>query len=200
VGGNVTVHVDDTDNLRIANGAVVGGAVDRQLGEPEQRRSDYFTAGYYVRQVVRLGAAFLTGLVLLWAFPALQDIRLPNAMAALRTGGIGLATAVTLPVAALLACVTVIGLPIGIVLFLLGAAALYFAKAVVAQLIGRTLFRGSGGMTPHLAATLLAGLVLVIIAINLPFVGGFLNLLLTLVGLGMIATCLLGHFRRGVEA
>jgi hypothetical protein len=113
-------------------------------------------------------------------------------------GGIGLATAVTLPAAALLACITVIGLPIGIVMFLLGAAALYFAKAVVAQLIGRALFRSSGDM-PHPAATLLAGLVLVIIAINMPFVGGFLNLLLTLVGLGMIATSVLGHFRRGIE-
>jgi cytoskeletal protein CcmA (bactofilin family) len=187
VGRNLTSHLDDADKLQIASGATVGGNVDRQIVEREQRRNRYLTVGFYVRQVVRLGAAFLTGLVLLWVFPPLRTLALPNVMAVLRAGGIGLVTAVTAPVAAVLACITVVGLPLGILAFAIGAIALYFSKAVLAQLIGRLLFKGPAD-PPHYAATLLAGLVIVLIAINLPYVGGFLNIVLTLVGLGMIVS------------
>ncbi len=190
VGRNLTAHLDDPDKLQIANGATVGGSVDRQLVEREQRRNRYLTVGFYVRQVVRLGAAFLTGLVLLWIFPSLRTVGLPNAMAVLREGGIGLVVAVTAPVAAVLACITIVGIPLGIVAFLLGAIALYFSKAVLAQAIGRLLFHSPAG-PPHYAATLLAGLVIVIVAINVPFIGGFLNVVLTLVGLGLIVSRLL---------
>jgi len=199
VGRNLTVHTGDADNLQIASGAIVSGSVDRQVVEREQQRSRYLTVGFYVRQVVRLGAAFLTGLVLLWLFPALRSISLPDGMAALRTAGIGLVAAVTLPVAAFLACITIVGLPIGIATFVLGAIGLYFAKAVVAQLIGRALFRGPLG-APHYAATLLAGLTIIMVAINIPFVGGWVSLAVTLLGLGMIVTVLFAHFGRDATA
>jgi predicted anti-sigma-YlaC factor YlaD len=194
IGRNLTVHLDNADNLEIASGATVGGTINRQLVDREQRRNRYLTVGFYVRQVVRLGAAFLTGLALLWMFPALRTLPLLDAPGALRAGGIGLVAAVTAPVAALLACITVVGLPIGIVTFVLGAIALYFSKAVVAQLIGRAMFHGPAG-EPHYAATLLAGFVVVLIAINVPYIGGIVNAVLTLVGLGLIVDQLLGGFR-----
>jgi uncharacterized membrane protein YccF (DUF307 family) len=114
-------------------------------------------------------------------------------MDALRAGGIGLVAAVVLPIAAILACVTIVGLPLGILAFVLGGIGLYFGKTVVAQLIGRALFRSPAG-PPHYAATLIAGLVVVIIAINLPLVGGIVNFVLTLLGFGMIVTVLLGKY------
>jgi len=70
------------------------------------------------------------------------------------------------------------------ILWLLG---LYFAKIVVAQMIGRRLFASPHGV-PHYAATLLAGLVIVIVAINLPWIGWLIGIVLTLLGLGMIVT------------
>ena len=195
VGRNVTAHVDDNEKLQIAQGATIGGTVERKLVEREQRRSGnrYLTVGFYVGQMVRIGAAFLTGLLLLWAFPVLRTLSLPTAMDALRAGGIGLVAAVVLPIAAILACVTIVGLPLGILAFVLGGIGLYFGKTVVAQLIGRALFRSPAG-PPHYAATLIAGLVVVIIAINLPLVGGIVNFVLTLLGFGMIVTVLLGKY------
>jgi hypothetical protein len=174
----------------------VGGLVDRQLVEREQRRNRYATVGFYVRQIVRLGAAFVTGLLLFWLFPALRTLVLPDLGAALRSAGIGLAATVTLPVLAVLLCVTVVGIPLGIATFVLGALGLYFAKTVVAQLVGRRLFRSPVG-EPHYAATLLAGLTIVIIAINVPFVGGIVNAVATLLGFGMIVTVIYAHFTRG---
>jgi hypothetical protein len=104
-----------------------------------------------------------------------------------------------LPIAALIVCFTIVGIPIAILTFLLGAIGLYFSKTIVAQIIGRALFRSPNG-PPHYAATLAAGLAIVIVVINLPWIGGFANLVLTLVGLGLIVTVLFGHFNRGAAA
>jgi cytoskeletal protein CcmA (bactofilin family) len=193
VGGDVTGHVDSAGDLRIAAGAVVGGNVDEQLTERGERRNPYLTVGHYVRQIVRLGTAFLTGLLLLWIFPVLRDVSLPNVGAVLRTGGIGLAAAVTLPVGALLVCLTIVGLPLGLLAFVLGAIGLYFSKAVIAQIIGRAVFRAPNG-PPHYAATLLTGLLIVIVAINIPLLGGFANIVLTLLGFGVIVSLLVARF------
>ena len=196
VGGNVTGHVDTIDDLRSRPGAVVGGTVDTQLVEREQRRNHYSTVGYYVGQVVRLAGAFLTGLLLLWLFPVLREASLPNAVAVLKSAGIGLAAAVTLPVAAVLFCLTIVGIPLGMLMFLLGAIGLYFSKAVIAQIIGRGVLRDPR-RPPHYAATLLVGLVIVIVAINLPWIGGLANLVLTLVGFGVIVSLMLARINRG---
>ena len=196
VGRNVTAHIDTDNKLQIAQGSTIGGNVDRQIVEREQRRNRYLTTGFYVRQVVRLGAAFVTGLLLLWAFPVFRTLSLPTAGAALRSGGIGLVAAVVMPIAAVLACITIVGIPIGILTFLAGAIGLYFGKTVIAQLIGHALFQSPAG-PPHYAATLISGLAIVVIAINLPIVGGIVNFVLTVVGFGMIVTLLLGRFSGG---
>jgi hypothetical protein len=194
VTGDVTAHVDSEDDVEVASGAVVGGNVDTQIVEREQRRNRYETVGYYVSQVVRVGAMFLAGLLLFWLFPVLRDVSLPNAVAVLRSGAIGLAAAVTLPVAAVLLCLTVVGIPLGLVTFVLGAIGLYLSKIVIAQIIGRAAFRAP--VPPHHAATLIAGLVIVVVVINLPFVGGIANFVLTLVGFGIIVSLLLARFNR----
>ena len=199
IGGNVTGHVDSAGDLSVASGATVGGTVNEQLVERERRRNRYETFGYYFNQVVRLAGAFLTGLVLLWLFPVLRDVSLPNAMAVLRSAGIGLAAAVTLPVAALIVCVTIVGIPLGVLTFLLGAIGLYFSKAVIAQIIGRGVLRNRP-TPPHYAATLFVGLVIVIVAINLPWIGGFANLLLTLTGFGVIVSLIFARLNRGATA
>jgi len=201
VGGNVTGHVRSAGDLDVRPGAVIGGTTNEQIDERGQRRdrNSYGNVGFYVNQLVRFGAAFLTGLLLLWVFPVLRTLTLPNVVTVLTSGGIGLAAAVTLPVAAVIVCVTIVGIPIGILTFILGAIALYFSKTVVAQIIGRALFRSPTG-PPHYAATLAVGLAIVIVAINLPWIGGFANLVLTLVGLGLIVTTLFGHFNRSAAA
>jgi len=111
----------------------------------------------------------------------------------LKAGGIGLVVAIVAPVAALIACITVILAPIGIMAFVIGAIALYLAKIPVAQLIGLLLFKSK----PHHAATLLAGLAVVIVAVNLPYVGWLFGLVVTWVGLGMLVMHVLDATGRG---
>lgn len=206
IGGDLTAYVSADDKLQIANAATIGGNVvrqvssDRALGRRgfdarifEPRANRYATAGFYFGQVVRLAAAFVTGLLLLALFPALKMPPLRSGTDLLRAGGIGLATAVVAPVAALIACVTVVLAPVGIIGFVVGAIALYLAKIPVAQLVGLLLFKS----TPHYAASLLAGLVFVIVAVNLPFVGWLLGPVITCVGLGMLVMHVLDATGRG---
>ena len=195
VGGNVTGHVDSAGDLSVADGATVGGSVNEQLVEREERRNHYETFGYYFRQIIRLAGAFVTGLLLLWLFPVLREVSLPNPVAVLRSAGIGLAAAVTLPVAALLVCFTIVGIPLAVLTFIVGAIGLYFSKAVIAQIIGRGVLRDRTP-PPHYAMTLLVGLVIVIVAINLPWIGGLANLVLTLVGFGVIVSLLIARLNR----
>ena len=185
VGGDLTAHVSAEDKLQIASGASIAGRVDRQIsaeGPFERRESRYTTAGFYFGQVIRLASGFVVGLLLLALFPALRSPPLHSGMDLLKAGGIGLVTAIVAPVAALILCVTLIGAPLGIIGFVAGAVALYLAKIPVAQLIGLLMFKSK----PHYAASLLAGLVVVIVTVNLPYVGWFLGLVITCVGLGML--------------
>ena len=191
VGGNLVARVGDLEKVQVASGATVRGNVDKQVAQGMPARpaagNKYLLPSFYVWQLVRLGAAFLSGLLLLFVFPGLQTASLADAGAAVKAGVFGLITAIALPVMALIACITVIGLPLGIIGAILWLFGLYFAKTVVAQMIGRMLFRAPHGV-PHYAATLLAGLVIVIIAVNLPWIGWLFGLVLTLVGLGMLVT------------
>jgi hypothetical protein len=201
VGGNLTAHVEDPASVHVTPGTVIGAVdtqVDERFGARSERANKYLTVGFYVRQVVRLGAAFVTGLLLFWLFPGLQTLSLASGAAALRAAGIGLVAAVTLPAIVFIACITVIGIPIGIMVAALWALGLYFAKTLVAQLIGRQLFKSRDAALPHYAATLLAGLVLVLIAVNLPWIGWLAGLVLTLIGLGMLVAYLSERWGRGV--
>jgi anti-sigma factor RsiW len=189
VGGNLVAHVRAADNLQIAPGATVRGNVDKQIsaGPPGARVSRYLTTSFYTWQIVRLAAAFLAGLLLLWAFAGLRTAPLADAGAGVKAGAIGLVAAIALPVVAFIACITVVGIPLGILAVIVWLFGLYFAKVVVAQLIGRKLFASAHGV-PHYAATLLAGLVIVFVAINLPWVGWLIGIAITLLGLGMMVT------------
>jgi len=196
IGGDLTAHVSAEDKLQIAPGATVVGRVDRQISEEQPftpGRNRYSRAGFYFGQVVRLASAWVTGLLLLALFPALRSPPLRSGADLAKAGGIGLVMAIVAPVAALIACITLILAPIGIIGFVAGAIALYLAKIPVAQLIGLLLFKSK----PHYGATLLAGLAVVIVAVNLPYVGWLFGIVVACVGLGMLAMHVLDATGRG---
>jgi len=185
--GNMNARVPEMDRVRVEPGAMIGGKTDIQVSPPEPNR--YATFSFYVGQIIWLAAAFVTGVVLFWLIPALAHVNLDSARTLLTAAGIGFLAACATPVAAIIVCVTLIGLPIGLTTLALWALGLYLAKIVLAGFLGRALLAGQGEQRPAPALALLVGLVLILIAVNLPFVGGIINFLLTVLGLGaMIMT------------
>jgi cytoskeletal protein CcmA (bactofilin family) len=195
INGNVVAHVPDESALRVAPDATVSGNVSTQIEGPRHGRETTKPVASVGGYVARFAAAFIAGGLLLWLLPLLRTAHLENGTDALISGGVGLLTLVALPVAALIVAITIIGLPIAFVAIVLWIAAVYFAKILLAHFLGKTILDMRLDQ-PHFLLALAVGLVLVFILISVPFVGGVLNFLLTIVGLGMIVEQFWRYFRR----
>lgn len=187
VGGDVTVTTKSPESFRLADGATLEGAVN--ASEWPQEPSRYLTFEYYLGETLQLVAAFITGLVLFHLFPGLRRTRMDRGGQVLAVAGIGALLLVATPALALGATITLIGAPIGIVVFLLWLVTLYLAGIVVAGHVGRLLLDDDarGGALP-----LLLGLVLLFLLINIPFIGGPVKFVAVVMGLGLIGQWLRG--------
>lgn len=182
VGRDLSARVHSGENLQIDPEATIGGKRGIEFEPPQP--SKYLTAGFYVGQIFRLAGAFLTGFLLFRLFPNARHAPLGSGREALLSGGIGFLALVATPIAAVILVITVVGLPIAFIAFGLWLIALYLAHIVVARHVGEMI--APTGSRTGTALPLLIGLAIVIVAVNLPFIGGILSILITLVGLGAL--------------
>lgn len=197
IDGSLTAHVRNRENVRVDPGATIGGATSIELFAA--RPSRYLTFRYYVHQCIRLAAAFLTGWILFWLVPRAARISLDTGGALLTAAGTGAVAVCATPLLAVLVGITVIGLPIAGFALLGWLALLYIAKILIALVLGRTLLGANDSPPRSLAAALLLGLIVVLVAINIPFVGGVINFLLTITGFGA-AVIHLARWYKGSES
>jgi cytoskeletal protein CcmA (bactofilin family) len=188
VGGNLTAHVPAEDQVQIDPGAKIGGETRTRVREPSERRSRFARAGFYLWQLLRLGAGFVSGLLLFALWPAVFVQPFDTAAGALRTMGVGFLVAVVTPVAALVAAITLVGLPVGLFTLALWLGALYASTVIVAALVGQAVRRGASPSLSSFAIALLLGLVVFLFVTSIPFLGVLVRLLAVLLGLGIILT------------
>jgi cytoskeletal protein CcmA (bactofilin family)/predicted anti-sigma-YlaC factor YlaD len=181
IDGALTARTARQGQARIAPGTV-SGRTDIRI--PAPRPSRYWTFSFYVWQTIWLTAAFLTGLILFWLFPQFSRASFNTMRELLMSAGFGFLALVALPVAAVIAMITLVGLPLGIIALCCWFTAGYLAKIVVAGFLGRSLL--GIGADPSKALVLLAGLVPIFIATNLPYIGALINFFVVLLGLGAI--------------
>jgi hypothetical protein len=89
------------------------------------------------------------------------------------------------PLVAALIAVTVVGIPLALITLALYAIALYLGRAVVAlwlggRLLGDRAVAGTGG----LVISFLLGAVILLVLAMIPWIGGLVSALATLVGVG----------------
>jgi len=185
IGGALNARVSRSEDVRVEPGATIAGQTD--IRTSAAGRSRYATLSFYVWQIIWLAGAFLSGLVAFRMIPALARANFETSRELLLAAGAGFVALIATPVAAVLASITLIGLPIGLMLGAAWVMAAYLAKIVIAGFIGRSLLQNTGETEPSIAPVLLAGLIPVFIATNLPYIGGLINLLLVILGLGAIA-------------
>ncbi|NOX51932.1 MAG: hypothetical protein GXP16_15560 [Gammaproteobacteria bacterium] len=184
VGGNVRFRSGNEDRLHRAENVRIDGDVEfLDMPEEFEDKSRYATVEFYLWQVARLIAAFLVGLAFVWFVPGYRSVSIGAGVEALKTAGVGFLIMVSVPIMAVLVAFTLVGLPLSFIAVAAWLLCLYLAKIVVGAVVGRMLLSQSDS----LAWTLLAGLSIVIVAVNLPFIGGIINVVLTIVGLGLIA-------------
>lgn len=216
VNGSVQGDIVTYSNLRLGSSSAVGGKIKvnarRQpeiLNETlrskvdftldEREGPDYSQPKYYWRQMLKFGAAFLFGLVFLLILPgfygdvARQSKRYGPAL------GVGLITLFATPILAIVACITLVGLAIGIGGLMLWLVLLYSAQVAVGSWIGTRLL-GDSSEVPARIGRLALGLLLVRIVASLPEVSGYVWFAIIVWGMGATTLALFRTFRDSMDA
>lgn len=199
VGGNLRFRTNDETNLQRSSTATIGGKIEiLPLSADLQPINKYTTGRFYVVELISLVSALIAGIALLWLIPGLRYLSLSGGITGLKNAGIGLVALISLPFILLLCAITLVGLPFTVIGFFVWLTTIYFAKIVVASVIGRMLL-SSSEKWDSLPLTLLAGLVTIFFAVNLPWIGGIISFVLTIVGIGLIVQRVL-HYTSNLDA
>jgi hypothetical protein len=184
IGGKLLARVKADKFVKIDPTVVVAGGKQIEIKPPEPSR--YLSFGFYMKQLLRIGGAFLMGLLFFWIFPRAGYASFLSSRSVLTAGGIGFLALVAAPIAAIIVAITIVGIPIGVALLALWLLGLYLAKIVVAAYIGRAIIGRKGSAISSTALALIIGLFMVVAAVNLPYIGSVLNFFLILIGLGSL--------------
>ena len=190
IGRNLDAVTNSEKDTHIDAKVPIPGKKVVEYAKP--RPSRYLTGRFYFWQIIKIGAAFVTGLLLFWLFPGASRVSFSSGRAVLTSGGVGFLAAIAAPVAAVILAITLVGLPIALVTIVVWLLGLYLAKIVVARYVGEVIMGNKGGAMSSRIIALLVGLVVVVVAVNLPFIGGIINFLLLLIGLGALAMTVYG--------
>jgi cytoskeletal protein CcmA (bactofilin family) len=164
----------------VVSGAKLASPLEVHL---QSTRPDYASPRFYWRQLLAFGAAFVFGLVLLLLMPGFfaDVVRAGN-----RFGislGFGALLLIATPILAVISCITIFGLGVGIGTLFLYFMALYATQSFIGLWIGEKILGLSTGIGSSIGRLAL-GLLLIRIARALPYIGGWLLLLVILWGLG----------------
>jgi cytoskeletal protein CcmA (bactofilin family) len=207
IGGGVQAQ---GNHLTFNSGAQVGGAVKfkgnkapevssgAKLAVPvvftrEEHHSRYQDSGFYVWHVIWTAAVILFGLVLFVLLPNFARVTVDSAERYGASFGLGVLVFFGVPIAALIACVTVVGLLVGISTFILWLAALWCAQIVVGTIVGQWLM-GHSRETWQLIGRMVVGVIVVRVVEMIPFFGGWVKFAVLLWGMGAISMAIYRHF------
>ncbi len=208
VRGNVELEVDNLTIAPTANiegaliytseneaeiqpGSQVGGTVTYEPAE-EEPAGAALTAGIasaVMGKVIAFLMILVVGIIIILTVPR----RMASVADSVRTKpwpslGWGAVILFATPIAAIIVCFTVIGIPVGLIALALYGIGIYLSQIPVALLIGRLIFRRlteveSKGL---LVGALALGLVILVILRLIPFLGFWVGLATALFGLGAV--------------
>ena len=197
IKGDLRWRSDNPQSLEQDDTARVDGEIT-QLDMPDElrNRSPYTTIEFYLWQLAQFVSAVLVGLVLLWLFPGIRNLSIGSGGEALKSVGIGLVLVLSMPMIALILAITIIGLPFGIITFISWVVGIYVAKVAIGLFLGYMMMADSDSRI----LPIVAGMAAMIVAVNIPWIGGVISFLITVLGLGILAMAVLEHFSNRAAA
>ena len=160
---------------------------------PEEHHSRYRESGFYVWRVIWTAAYVLFGLVLFVLLPNFARATVDSAERYGASFGLGILVLFGVPIAAFIACITVVGLLIGISTFILWLTAMWCAQIVVGAIVGQWLMGHTREIWP-LIGRMVVGVILLCVVEMIPFVGGWIRFAVLLWGMGAISLAIYRHF------
>jgi hypothetical protein len=158
------------------------------------RGPNYSNPHYYVWQVIWMAAFILFGLVLYSLMPKFSQEAVKSAEQYGAAAGLGVLVLFGVPIAACIACVTVVGLFIGISTLFVWFAALYFAQIIVGTVVGQWLMGRTGEFWP-VVGRMAVGVVIVRVCTTIPDVGVWVKFVAILWGIGAISLAVFRRFQ-----
>lgn len=158
-----------------------------------EHHSRYHDSGFYVWRVIWSAAVILFGLVLFVLLPAFARSTVDSAEHYGASFGLGVLVLFGVPIAAFIACITVVGMMIGISTFILWVTALFCAQIVVGSIVGQWLM-GRTRETWQLIGRMVVGVILIRVVEMIPFFGGWVRFAVVLWGMGAISLAIYRHF------
>jgi len=207
IGGGIQAQ---GNTLRLNSGAQVAGPVkfkgnsqpevssNAKLASPVvftqlEHHKRYEESGFYIWRLIWTAAVVLFGLVLFLLLPNFARTTVDSAERYGASFGLGLLVFFGVPIAALIACVTVVGLLIGISTFALWMTTIFCAKIVVGTIVGQWLM-GRTRETWQLIGRMVVGVIVLRIVEMIPFLGGWIKFAVILWGMGAISLAIYRHF------
>jgi len=212
VAGNVKAH---GESLAIGSTGEIEGQTefegknqpdvshDAKLGSPvkfekTESKPTYRTSHYYIWQVIWAAAFVLFGLVLFAAMPSFAKQAAENAERQVGASlGLGVLVGFGVPIAAVIACFTVVGLFVGISSLFLWFASLYFAQVIVGAVVGQWLMGRTSELWP-LIGRMIVGLLIVRLCTVIPEIGIWVKWGVILWGIGALSLAVYRRFRPSV--
>ena len=188
------IHYEGNKEPEVSPQAKLASPVDYHKME---RKPHYMEGHYYVWQVIWLAAFVLFGLVLFQLMPQFTKEAVANAERYGASFGLGVLVFFGIPIAAVIACVTVVGLFVGLSTFFIWYASLYYAQLVIGALVGQWLM-GRTSETWPLIGRMVVGIVIVRLATVIPIAGGWIKFAVIVWGLGATSLALYHRFQPAI--
>jgi cytoskeletal protein CcmA (bactofilin family) len=175
---------------KIESGALVSGETvwTQPKAAKEKEPKSIFTGKPIIPEILFLLALMVTGVVLTLicgknAYQTKQVI----GDSFLKTLALGFVAMVCVPIAVIILIISVIGIPIAVIAVLAYAVLIYVAKIPVAIFVGEKIIRGLGKEgQPSLLWSMLLGLVVLTLLLNIPYLDWLIYFLVLFTGFGAI--------------
>jgi cytoskeletal protein CcmA (bactofilin family) len=177
-----------------------GAKLASQIQFTQLRRGpNYARAAYYWHQVLDWGASFLFGLVLFFVVPGFFADAVNACKKIGPALGFGILFLIATPIAAVIICITIVGLGVGITTLLLYFIAIYATQAFVGSWLGEIVL-GLGPAGGAALGRLALGLALLRVVRMLPFIGPLATFVMVIWGLGALVLAAYKNMRPHLAA
>jgi anti-sigma factor RsiW len=188
IGGGLVAHVERAADLRVGPGVTVAG--ERSLTVASRGRALVAEPRVWFWLLVQFFGAAAAGTVALALVPTAFHGAVARVGDWWRSLGLGLAVLAGAPLAIALAALTLVGLPLALLALALYLSGLYAAKIVVGAFLGQALLRAGGRGVRASLPSLLVGLGLLAVLVELPWIGPLVHLVVLGLGLGAASAAL----------
>lgn len=173
-----------TNAATIQNGAKIDGVSTYRLSQ----KQDMFAQKSVTSLIISGIAYIILALILVVLLPA-RTLAIADALKAnwWVSGLLGIGVLVLVPLLVLVLLITVVGAPTAVALLALYLFVLYIAKIFVAAFLGKAVLKfADKRREPNIIFSMIAGLILILVAINLPYVGYVVSLVVNIFGIGAL--------------